>query len=338
MSIESLVLVANDKGGTISTLRVEGKRFARVAVSEVGAGCGTFAVDRANDLVYAATRTPHPAILTLRLDRETGALTEVARREVSDPVAYLTLVHDTLLAASYHGDGGASYPGADGVVGDPATTLHARRMHAAVVDPRGENAYFVSLGDDLIAQRAVAVDSELVELSEPAVHCTPASGPRHLVISGDGRNAYLLTEFTAEATRFERLEGGRLERRETAWAFDRHSGLHQSAYGADPLAGHLIWGADLALADGERWLLCTERTESTVVAIELDEQGHFTGRTVLSRTEQQPRGLTVSPDGGLVVVVGERSDRASLYRIVDGALAPLDRIEVGRGPNWVRFV
>ena len=51
MSIESLVLVANDKGGTISTLRVEGKRFARVAVSEVGAGCGTFAVDRANDLV-----------------------------------------------------------------------------------------------------------------------------------------------------------------------------------------------------------------------------------------------------------------------------------------------
>ena len=181
MSIESLVLVANDKGGTISTLRVEGKRFARVAVSEVGAGCGTFAVDRANDLVYAATRTPHPAILTLRLDRETGALTEVARREVSDPVAYLTLVHDTLLAASYHGDWGASYPVADGVVGDPATTLHARRMHAAVVDPRGENAYFVSLGDDLIAQRAVAVDSELVELSEPAVHCTPASGPRHLV-------------------------------------------------------------------------------------------------------------------------------------------------------------
>jgi 6-phosphogluconolactonase len=227
---------------------------------------------------------------------------------------------------------------ADGVVGDPATTLHARRMHAAVVDPRGENAYFVSLGDDLIAQRAIAVDSELVELSEPTVHGTPASGPRHLVISADGRNAYLLTEFTAEATRFERLEGGRLERRETAWAFDRESGLHQSAYGADPLAGHLIWGADLALADGERWLLCTERTESTVVAVELDERGHFTGRTVLSRTEQQPRGLTVSPDGGLVVVVGERSDRASLYRIDDGALTPLDRIVVGRGPNWVRFV
>ena len=68
------------------------------------------------------------------------------------------------------------------------------------------------LPDDLIAQRAIAVDSELVELSEPTVHGTPASGPRHLVISADGRNAYLLTEFTAEATRFERLEGGRLER------------------------------------------------------------------------------------------------------------------------------
>ena len=337
MSTENLVLVANDKGGTISTLRVEEDRLVPVTVSEVGVGCGTFAVDRANDLVYAATRAPRPAILTLRLDRETGALTEVARREVADPLAYLTLVHRTLLAASYHGDWGASYPVADGVVGDPATTLHAHRMHAAVADPRGENAYFVSLGDDLIVQRAVAVDSEVVELSEPTVHVTPASGPRHLVISADGRNAYLITEFTAEAVRFERLGGGRLERRETAWAFDRESGLHQSAYGADPLAGHLIWGADLALADGERWLLCTERTESTVTAVELDGQGHFTGRTVLSRTETQPRGMTVSPDGGLVIVVGERSDHASLYRIDDGALVPLDRVEVGRGPNWVRF-
>ncbi|MBK7822081.1 MAG: beta-propeller fold lactonase family protein [Tessaracoccus sp.] len=338
MTTENLVLVANDKGGTISTLRVEEDRLVPVTVSEVGAGCSTFAVDAANDLVYAATRQPGPAIVTLRLDRRTGELTEVARREIPNPVAYLTLTHATLLAASYHGDWGASYPVADGVVGDPATTVRAHRMHAAVADPRGENAYFVSLGDDLIVQRAIAVDSEVVELSEPTVNCMPASGPRHLVISADGRNAYLLTEFTAEATRFERLEGGRLERRETAWAFDRDSGLHQSAYGADPLAGHLIWGADLALADGQRWLLCTERTESTVVAVELDDRGHFTGRTVLSRTEQQPRGMTVSPDGSLVVVVGERSDHASLYRIDDGALVRLDRTEVGRGPNWVRFV
>ena len=45
MSIESLVLVANDKGGTISTLRVEEDRLVPVTVSEVGAGCSTFAVD-----------------------------------------------------------------------------------------------------------------------------------------------------------------------------------------------------------------------------------------------------------------------------------------------------
>lgn len=73
-----------------------------------------------------------------------------------------------------------------------------------------------------------------------------------------------------------------------------------------------------------------------MVAIELDEQGHFTGRTVLSRAEQQPRGLTMSPTASSSW--WRRSDRASLYRIVDGALAPLDRIEVGRGPNWSRCV
>ncbi|MFT3888391.1 MAG: beta-propeller fold lactonase family protein [Arachnia sp.] len=337
MSIESLVLIGNDKGGTISALRVEDTRLVPVATSEVGVGCSTFAVDREAGLVYAATKQPTPAIVTLALDREAGTLTERSRREVSDPLAYLTLAGTTVLAASYHGDWGASYPVADGVVGEPATTVHAHRMHAAVADPHGRNAYFVSLGDDLILQRSIAVDGELVELSEPTLHCTPGSGPRHLVVSADGANAYLLTEFTAEAARFERSEGGRLERREVACAFDALSGLHQSTYGADPVAGHLIWGADLALAGGERWLLCTERTESTVVAVELDDAGQFTGRTVLSHTEAQPRGLTVSPDGSRVVVVGERSDHASLYRLDDGALVLLDRTEVGRGPNWVRF-
>ena len=59
---------------------------------------------------------------------------------------------------------------------------------------------------------------------------------------------------------------------------------------------------------------------------------------VLSKVESQPRGLTVSPDGERVVVVGERSGHASLFRLADGALEPLDRVETGLGPNWVRFV
>ena len=46
----------------------------------------------------------------------------------------------------------------------------------------------------------------------------------------------------------------------------------------------------------------------------------------------------VAPGGDLVVVVGELSDHAGLYRLeTDGRLTELDRIHTGKGPNWVRF-
>ena len=58
----------------------------------------------------------------------------------------------------------------------------------------------------------------------------------------------------------------------------------------------------------------------------------------ITDTEAQPRGFTVGPDGLHVVVVGEGSGHATIYRVADdGTLITLDRVETGRGPSWVRF-
>lgn len=332
-----LILVGNDKGGTITALRLEGESLVEVATTEVGVGCSTFAIDAARGLVYCAVREPSPAVVTLALDPETAALTEVDRLHVDDPLAYIAASANALLVASYHGGWGASWQLVDGRIGAPRCHFDHRNMHASIADRRGENAYFASLGDDLVAQFALATDGELVELSSPVVKVEPGAGPRHLVISDDGRNVYLLTEFTGQAIRFDRSEGGRLHREEDVQAFDASTGLGRSAYGRDPRADHLIWGADLAIAG--RWLLCSERTESTVAAIELAPDGRLTENVVISKVEAQPRGLTVAPDGQHVVVVGERSDHAGLYRLEDdGRLVEVDRIRTGTGPNWVRFV
>ena len=333
-----LFLVGDDKGGTIASYWLQDDRLRVGAVTAVGRGCSTFALDGESGLVYVATREPSPAIVGWRLEQATGELTEVFRREIPEPLAYLSLAKETLLGASYHGGWGASWRVDGDGISDPVSQLRHRNLHAAVADRSGGNAYFVSLGDDLIAQYALALDGELVELSDPVVKLKEGCGPRHLVISADGRNAYLMTEFTGEAIRFGRTEGGRLVEAETVLAHDTHANLGMSGLGLDPMANHLIWGADLTLAGGERWLLCSERTESTVAAVELDDHGRLTERVVISKVEAQPRGLTVSPEGDKVIVVGERSGHASLFRLDDGALTPLDRVETGLGPNWVRFV
>jgi len=55
-------------------------------------------------------------------------------------------------------------------------------------------------------------------------------------------------------------------------------------------------------------------------------------------TETQPRGFAVSPDGRHLVAAGEKSTTVSLYAVRDDDLELLQRIETGRGANWVRFL
>ena len=80
--MSELVLIANAGDGTVSALRLhregtEGARLEPLATSPVGPGVGTFAIDTDRDLVYAAVKGDPAAIVTLRLDRETGALRAV---------------------------------------------------------------------------------------------------------------------------------------------------------------------------------------------------------------------------------------------------------------------
>lgn len=342
MTQTTLVLVGNAQGGTISVLRLGDNSLDPVATTAVGAGCATFAVDAARDLVHVATKEPEPGIVTWRLDRSTGELTEVSRRPLPDTLAYLHLTRDggLLLGASYHGGWGAAWPVDDGAIGEETSRVEHANIHCAVSDAAGRFAYFVSLGDDLIAQCAVTDDGVLEPLDEPTVALPDGTGPRHLVLAANEQSAYLMTEFTGEAIRFERdAASGALAKAESVEAYDTTRGLSLSRFGADPKEEHLVWGADLHLAGFGAVLLATERTESTLAVVRMEPDGLLGGVVGLIDTEEQPRGFGVAPDDRHVVVVGERSGHASLYRLDDEAtLDLLGRVPTGEGPNWVRFV
>lgn len=339
MTSSPMVLIGNQESGTIAAFTINDDALQPATINEVGKGCSTFAVDTERSIVYSAVTEPEAAIVAYRLDRDTGALDELSRREVDDPLAYVAVTFDgrLVLAASYHGGWGAAFPVEEGKLGEATSRVEHANLHAVVPTSDGLHAYFVSLGDDLIAPVALTVDGFTPGETVP---CPEGSGPRHLVFSDDERSAYLITEFTGEAIRFERdRASGGLTQAESVPAHDPARGLKTSRYGADPLEEHLIWGADLHLAGEGRWLLATERTESTIITIALDESDALGEAVAITETETQPRGFAVSPDGTRVVVVGEKSGHATLYRMVDdGTLSPVDRVATGERPNWVRFV
>ena len=337
----SLVLVTNPADASIASYLLSGETLEPLAVSGGLPGTGTFAIDERRDLVYAADKANPSGIQTLSLDRASGALTLLSRRETEASMAYLALADDgrLLLGADYHSGVGTVWPvDPDGRLGEPTARIEFPNLHAVAV--AGEHAYFASLGADLIAQYTLAADGKLAPLDPPTVAAPVGSGPRHLVLSADGANLYLLTEFSGEAIRFTREAAtGVLTRAESVPGHDTGRGLGHSVYGAKPVEHHYIWGADLHLtADGRR-LLTSERTESTLTTIEVAPDGCLLGQLAISDTEQQPRGFALSPDGEYVLAAGEKSTSIALSRLeADGSLTLLSRTPTGSGANWVRLI
>lgn len=345
MTDSRLVLVANAGDGSLSTFRLADGELERLAVTDGLKGCSTFAVDADRDLVYAAVKGEgegDPAgILTLSLDRETGRLTPRSRRDVPGSMNYLALTRGGtgLLGASYGGGLGLTWPIAEGAVGEPVSRIEFPNLHSVLPSADGRFAYFVSLGADLVAQYALADDLALVPLDPETVAAPAGSGPRHLVFDDAQDAVYVLTEFSGEVLHFARDTGsGALTLTDATTAFDTTKNLGHSEFGADPMANHFIWGADLHFADGGRRLWTSERTESTLGAVSVSEDGSVSAPERFTVTEPQPRGFAVSPDGAYLVAAGERSTTVSLYAVSGDRLELLQRAETGAGANWVRFV
>lgn len=331
--------MANAGDGSISTFRFDGARLERLAVNDGLTGCSTFAVDAERGLVYAAVKGEPAGIATLGLDRDTGILTPRSRLDLTGGgMNYLALTRDgsALLGASYGGGYGIISPVSDGVVGEPVSRIEYPNLHSVLPSPDGRFAYFVSLGADLIAQYAIGDDLQLTPLGPPTVAAPAGSGPRHLVVDDAHDAVYVLTEFSAEVLHYRRdAATGRLDFVGAVTGYDTSADLGHSEFGADPLANHYIWGADLHPAGAYLW--ASERTESTLGALAVASDGALSPAARFVRTEQQPRGFATSPDGRFLVAAGEKSVEVSLYAVDGERLELLQRLETGAGANWVRF-
>lgn len=341
--MSELVLVANAADSTVSSFRFEpsGPTLERIAVSEVGQGCGTFVIDPDRDLVYAAAKGDPPGIDVFSLDRGTGRLEHLSRTDVDSSMSYLALAQDgtLLVGASYGGGTAQVFPvDGDGNVEEPTAQVSWPNAHCVSVSAGGRGLYVVSLGADVIAQYSLSPAGQLTPVVPPTAEAPAGSGPRHLVLSADEDVAYVMTEFSGEALTLRRDQAtGDLTPVAAVSAHAQDRGLSHSELGADPVAGHLIWGADLHLARDGRYLVCSERTESTLVSLPVEQDGLLGESVSLIGTVDQPRGFVVLADGEHAVVAGEGSTDVALVAVAqDGTLSELGRFETGAGANWVR--
>ena len=338
MTTPVLALVTNAHAGTVSTFRIADGHLERVAVSTVGAGCSTLAVDAERRLVYSGAKPG--SIVTSSLDPGTGGLPTWDEAVVPGSPTYLALTPhgDRLLGTFYHQGLAMCWRVDNGHLAEPSPPVSHANLHSVAVTKDTRHAYVVSLGEDAVIRYELGQDGSL---TDPHASAAPAgSGPRHIVLNAAETSAFVVTEFSGEVLHFARDGAtGELTLTSQQSIVDPSAGLTHSRYGADPTAEHLIWGADVHLAANGRSAWASERSGSTIATLPLGLSGEPEPVTAFTATEAQPRGFGVSPDGRYLLAVGERSTTATLYEIgADAQLTVLDRQETGNGANWVRFV
>lgn len=285
-------------------------------------------------LLYAATRSPPYQLLTFSIDPATGYLSERAVVPLTQNMANIALDASGrfLFAVSYSGNSLHLHPlNKQGVpLAESSVIPLGLHPHQVTADPANQFIYVSLLGSDRVDYFRLNKNASSVKTLEPAqtpaLHTASGSGPRHFVFSATGEFLYLLNELAGSLQVYKR---------------NARSGK------ASLLQSHLLtsatkkaWAADIHLTAGGRFIYATERSTSQLVGFSVD---HRSGRLTPVgswTTEQQPRAFSISPDGKWLAVVGQLSQRMSIYAIDQnsGQLRLLGAHSTGKNPAWVEIV
>jgi 6-phosphogluconolactonase len=169
-------------------------------------------------------------------------------------------------------------------------------------------------------------------------------GPRHLIMSGDNRFVYLLSELTATVTTYQvDAKTGVLTEASSVSGLAPDSKLTPGAPRVGPPTRNLdndIWAADIHVTPNGKFLYISERTGNTLNAFGVDSASGKLNYLSSTPTERQPRGFAIDPKGRFLVATGEKSETISVYAIdqANGALKFLGKYPAGKGANWVEIV
>lgn len=353
----TFVYVSNAADGDISTYRMlaTGELLVgpRVPAAPV---VMPMVVSPDKRFLYAAARSQPYKVFVYAIDREHGTLESLGSFPLAESMAYISLDHSGrfLFAASY----GAHLVSvnvleADGRVSPKPlqvvpTGLNA---HSIRVDRSNRFVFVPNLGNDQIMQFTFDGTTGRLAANTPAsVQVDKGTGPRHVVLSGDNRFVYVLSEFLAKVLVFS-LDSrvGRLTQIGEAVGLPANSGLRPGSR-RDPIAAGStvappdtsrdIWAADIHLTPNGRFLYISERTSDTLAGFSVNQKTGLLTYLGSAPTEKQPRGFTIDAKGQFLVATGEASDMVSVHAIdpASGALARLGRYPVGKGGNWVEIV
>jgi 6-phosphogluconolactonase len=358
---KTFVYVSNAQDGNIDSYIMDTSTGALTPIGKAEAAklVMPMTVSPSKKHLYAVIRSQPTRVLTYAIDPATGALTQKASAPLPDSMPHVSTDHTGryLFTASYGGDKLAVSPiGENGLVEAEAIQVIAtgRNAHAILPDRSNKFVYATILGANQVLQFIFDSKTGKLTANEPAAVSPEAGhGPRHMTLSPDNKNLYVLNELSGHVTQYSiDTAKGTLTLVESISSVPAEAGLvwgaPQAPAGAAPAPAAAapkddkpkVWAADIQITPNGKFLYSTERTSNKIALFTVTTETGKLAYVTNFATEAQPRGIKIDPGGQYLVASGEKSDRLSVYKIDQstGKLGEPSRYPVGNGANWVEIV
>ncbi|MDP2496221.1 lactonase family protein [Shimia thalassica] len=314
----------------------------------------------ANELGVDEDANPLGSVTAFAVDAETGGLSVLNQRPTQGGWPCHCSVHLSgrfLIAANY---GTGDYPvfpiASDGRLGTatfiakgegsgPDTARQSGpHAHMVLSDPQSNRVYGVDLGADRVWSWDFDENSGRLTASKlPFVQTASGCGPRHMVFSDDGCNAFVLNELSSTVDLFDvDPETGFFIWRQTVSTLPEDCTLKRPVF--DPENPGFIpegtnTGAEIRLHPSGKWLYTTNRGMNTVAQFAVDADSRELRLVDVTDSKGDcPRGMIIDPEGHVLIVGNQNTNTIAVFAI-DAQTGQLGNpIQVLDAPTPVDFV
>ena len=207
---KTFVYVSNAQDGNIDAFVMDTTTGALNPIGKFEAAklVMPMAVSPNKKYLYAVVRSQPTRVLTYAIDPATGALSQRASAALPDSMPYVSTDQTGrfLFTASYGGDKLAVSPiGENGLVESEAIQVipTGRNAHSILPDRSNKFVYAATLGANQVLQFTLDSKTGKLTPNEPAAVGPEAGhGPRHMAVSPDNKNLYVLNELSGHVTQY----------------------------------------------------------------------------------------------------------------------------------------
>lgn len=177
----------------------------------------------------------------------------------------------------------------------------APHAHNVVISPDQQDLYVVDLGTDKVHRHHLNADGTVDESDKP-VSIKPGNGPRHIVFSSTGKNAYLINELSGTVDVFKSVSGN-LQHIQSIDADTTHASTKGS--------GHI------QISPNGKWLLTSNRITSNEVTVFSIQQDGTLKDVFHQQVAVKPRNFSFDPSGKFVLVGSQDEHLVQVFSFND---------------------